>query len=73
MASVEVRCTVNNCYFWAQDNNCEAPEILVTADGASRRHGSTAGSTQTDTLVSQMGETPARDAVDTACHTFRAR
>ncbi|MDA8206592.1 MAG: DUF1540 domain-containing protein [Thermaerobacter sp.] len=70
MANVDVRCTVNNCYFWAQDNYCAADTILITGDQAAAE---TTTNASTNTLVSQIGKTPAETRQQTACQTFKRR
>ena len=28
----EIHCSIDNCHYWGQGNNCNASEIMVTAD-----------------------------------------
>ncbi|MCL5014907.1 MAG: DUF1540 domain-containing protein [Firmicutes bacterium] len=69
-----VSCTVNNCFFWAKDNSCAADSILITSDKAALEHSDMAvGQESRNSLVQEIGETPARFIAETACHTFKAR
>lgn len=75
MPNVQVRCTVDNCYFWAQDNFCNADSILITSSQAAQQYSQETSNTGTSTqaMVSAIGETPADHSHDTACKTFRRR
>lgn len=74
MASVDVRCTVNNCYFWAKNDTCSADSILITADTAADDGARMAfGSENHGHLAASMGDTPAQNMASTACHTFKAK
>lgn len=70
MPQVQVRCTVDNCYFWAQDNYCEADTILVTSDRAAQKYPESVDAGQTAMIVNEIGETPADGCEQTACKTF---
>lgn len=73
MPQVQVRCTVDNCYFWANDNFCDADSILITSAQAAAKFSAAAENQTTEALVSRIGETPAQDSRETACHTFQTR
>lgn len=73
MASVDVRCTVNNCYFWIRDNRCGAEQILITSDAVGRKYPDSVDAQDVSMVVNEFGETPARGCEETACKTFRAR
>jgi hypothetical protein len=74
VAAINVKCTVNNCYFWAKDNMCSADSILITSDSATNDHPSmTFGQEEEGNLVQSIGNTPAHSITDTACHTFKSR
>lgn len=73
MPNVQVRCTVNNCYFWAQENYCGADSILVTSDGAARKYPESVDAAQTAMIVSEIGETPTQTCMETACKTFKQK
>lgn len=70
MPQVSVRCTVDNCYFWAQENFCNADSILITTDRAASQYPDAVDSKDTAMIVSQIGETPAESGQETACKTF---
>lgn len=73
MADVQVRCTVDNCYFWGQDNFCEADSILITSSQAAAQYSESAQNQSPSAMVSQIGETPAEHSSKTACKTFQRR
>jgi hypothetical protein len=73
MPNVVVRCTVDNCAYWAEENYCQADTILITSDLVGERYPEGVDAPETDMIVAEMGETPARTCKDTACKTFRAR
>lgn len=63
----EVRCTVNNCHYWEQNNVCAAESILVISDDAVSTMG------RADEEIGEIGHTPARLSKDTCCYTFRPK
>lgn len=63
----EVRCTVNNCYYWYDGNICAAEKILVISDEALARID------KYDEEIGEIGHTPARISKETCCYTFRPR
>lgn len=73
MPEVQVRCTVDNCYFWAHDNFCDASSILITSSDAAAKHTQSFANESTDALMQAIGETPAEHSHETACKTFQRR
>ncbi len=73
MPQVQVRCTVDNCYYWAEGNYCNADSILITSTDAAAKHSDSLQNQAMSALVNQIGETPAHHSVETACQTFRPR
>lgn len=63
----EVRCTVNNCHYWEQNNLCGAVSILVMSDEAVGNIG------QHDEEFGEIGHTPARISKETCCYTFKPK
>lgn len=61
-----IHCSVNNCHYWSQGNNCQANEILVTADAV----GNSTGDSYDAPKASTISATPARMAMETCCKTF---
>ncbi len=63
-----VKCTVSNCEYWGQENNCTAEQILITAPASAlpkvEKHGVGA---------EKMHETPIRKVEDSLCYTFEPR
>ncbi len=60
-----IRCTVSNCEYWKEGNNCIAPSILVAAKDMSvmnaEHHGNDA---------EKLGSAPIGRAEDCYCVTF---
>lgn len=73
MPGVVVRCTVDNCIYWAPKNYCKADTILITSDAAGVRYPEGIDAPQTHMIVQEIGETPANTCMDTACKTFRQK
>lgn len=64
--NVNVRCTVDNCHYWAEGRGCVASEILVTSDNVGAREGE-----DIDAPVAGVVDlTPAEKCMDTCCKTF---
>lgn len=63
-----VRCTVNNCKYWGQDNYCTADQILITAPASplpkAEKHGIGA---------EKLPETPVKKVEDSLCYTFEEK
>ncbi|TZE83614.1 DUF1540 domain-containing protein [Calorimonas adulescens] len=66
MANVQVRCSVNNCHYWAQNNYCSANQILVTSDSVSNRYGDNFDAPSLQNTLS----TPVQMGMETCCKTF---
>jgi hypothetical protein len=62
----EVRCTVSNCEYWAQQNYCSADVIQVTA-------GPPAGKDKHGRGAERYAPSPVQLAEDSYCWTFEAR
>ncbi|MCY0878577.1 MAG: DUF1540 domain-containing protein [Firmicutes bacterium] len=73
MPRVQVRCTVDNCYFWTEDNYCNAESILITSDKAAQKYPESVDVSNTEMIVSEIGQTPAQNCEETACKTFFRR
>ncbi len=60
-----IKCTVSNCTYWRQTNNCGAEQILVTSSrsplAALERHGAGA---------ERLQQTPIQAREDSLCYTF---
>lgn len=70
---VEVYCTVNNCYWWAEGNHCDASKILITHDDVGADYPDSVDSPDVQMIVSERGETPAENCQATCCKTFTPR
>ncbi|HJV46300.1 MAG TPA: DUF1540 domain-containing protein [Bacillota bacterium] len=67
MPQVDVKCSVANCNYWGQGNNCTAPSIMVDID----RHGNL-----TTEMASELGNThqdQATTSKETCCRTFKPK
>jgi hypothetical protein len=70
---VTVRCTIENCYYWARGNVCDAREILVTHDDVGARYPESMDAQQLSTILDQVGESSASGCLETCCKTFRSK
>lgn len=70
MARLEVYCTVDNCQWWAQGNECHASTILITHDRIGAKYPDEYDSPHVQQIVEMSGETPAESCMDTCCKTF---
>lgn len=66
---VDVKCSVSNCLFWKENNNCGAPAIMVTVDRQANAnfHEEIANEIMVDLQSTHL----APDSLNTCCHTFR--
>lgn len=71
MPQVQVYCTVNNCYFWRQANECGADKILITTDAVGSRYPESVDANDLSMILNEAGETPVGHCQETACKTFR--
>ena len=62
----EVKCTVSNCEYWGEQNQCVADQILISA-------GPTQGKPKHGEDAERLGHSPAQVSQDTYCWTFEAR
>ncbi|WP_213527687.1 DUF1540 domain-containing protein [Paenibacillus sp. J31TS4] len=70
MTNPQVKCSVDNCEYWEEGNNCSAEVIMIEID----RHAGASlpqqkGGQQYDTSHTDHAE----DTRDTCCHTFEER
>lgn len=67
----EVKCSVANCVYWAQGNNCTAEAIMVDVDtNWNKKYNEEIGGEFVDTNDRHFS---ARISADTCCHTFRPK
>ena len=63
MAQQHIHCSVNNCHYWSQGNNCSANEIIVVDDSF--------GAQQPDrvdhNMAKQIAPTPVENCMETCC------
>jgi hypothetical protein len=65
---VDVKCSVSNCEYWAQGNDCVASSILVTMD----KHADTNMKEEFAMMGGQHQDTCSSSA-ETCCHTFKPK
>ncbi|AQS59449.1 DUF1540 domain-containing protein [Desulforamulus ferrireducens] len=60
----EVACTVSNCKYWSQDNQCTAKQIIVQNDAQG-------GGISPNASLQSLAATPAYSSDETCCQTFK--
>ncbi|MBO8163753.1 MAG: DUF1540 domain-containing protein [Brevibacillus sp.] len=66
-----VKCSVSNCTYWAQGNNCNADMIMVEVDRHSRARLSEEFADEY--RHSDDHKDAADDSAETCCHTFKKK
>lgn len=69
MPKVEVKCSVSNCSFWGQGNNCVAPSIMVEVD----RHADYSAEMAGEFGIQLEHKDNAADSAETCCRTFKPK
>jgi hypothetical protein len=69
MPQVEVKCSVANCTFYAEGNNCAAPAIMVEVD----RHANYSEEFAQDLGIQTEHKDSASDSAETCCRTFKPK
>ncbi len=69
MVNKSIRCSVNNCHYWAKDNYCSAEQIMVSSD----KMGDTTPHTFNAVQASEFPHTPVGSSMETCCKTFITR
>lgn len=69
MPQVEVKCSVANCNYWENGNNCVAPSIMVEID----RHARYNEEFAQDLGTHNDHQDTAANSADTCCRTFKPR
>ena len=64
-----VKCSVSNCSFWAQGNQCVASQIMVDVD----KHASADYSSEFADGLGTDHKDMATDSSVTCCHTFKPK
>lgn len=66
---VDVKCSVSNCTYWKQGNDCTAQAIMVTVDkhGNQKFNEEIAG----EIMVDLQHKDSASQSAETCCHTFK--
>ena len=63
-----IRCTVNNCEYWGNENYCQANQILVMAPSSPVQQADEHGAG-----AERLNMTPASTDEDTLCYTFERK
>jgi len=64
-----VVCSIDNCHYWAEGNECMASQILITSDAVGRQEPESF-----DAPVAQsMARTPVHKCMETCCKTFMSK
>ena len=65
----EVKCSVSNCSYWGQGNNCEAPAIMVEVD----RHANYNSEMGSELGIQTEHQDLAENSAQTCCRTFKPK
>lgn len=66
----DVKCSVSNCVYWTQENNCTANRIMVEIDSHSKmKYDAEIGDIGYDSKHQDI----ARSSSETCCHTFKQK
>jgi len=66
----QVKCSVANCHYWKEGNNCSADLIMIDVDDHADAELDQEYAGETFSVDFQA---VARDSSSTCCHTFRAK
>ncbi|RXT13519.1 DUF1540 domain-containing protein [Ammoniphilus sp. CFH 90114] len=69
MPAVEVKCSVSNCTYWGQGNNCVAPAIMVEVD----RHADYNTEMADEMGIQTEHKDRATNSAETCCRTFKQK
>ncbi|MDK2821134.1 MAG: hypothetical protein PWP31_1099 [Clostridia bacterium] len=61
-----IHCTINNCHYWSQGNECKANEIIITSD----QFGQSNPDKVDATMAKQLTPESADSCMSTCCKTF---
>jgi hypothetical protein len=65
----DVKCSVSNCNYWEQGNNCNAKQILIEVD----KHASVDYNSEFASDMNATHQDHAQNVQSTCCHTFEAK
>ncbi len=69
MANIEVKCSVSNCTYWGNGNNCVAPSIMVEVD----RHANYNAEMANELGIQTEHQDKASNSAETCCRTFKSK
>lgn len=64
--SQQIRCSISNCHYWTQGNNCSAQQVLVTSQTMAKG----LKPTYDAPIATQLAMTPVSGAIESCCNTF---
>lgn len=65
----QIRCSINNCHYWAAGNNCTARQVLVTSQLMSQGLNANFDAP----MATQLAATPVAAPKESCCNTFTPR
>jgi hypothetical protein len=69
MPQIEVKCSVANCSYWGQGNNCTAPSIMVEVDS----HADYSTEMANELGIQTEHQDRATSSKETCCRTFKSK
>lgn len=67
---VDVKCSVSNCLYWKEGNDCHAPAIMVTTE--QRGDQNFTEEIASEIMVNLQLKDYVAQSAETCCHTFRS-
>jgi len=64
-----VLCSIDNCHYWSEGNECMASQILITSDNIGRQEPESFDAP----VAANMERTPVNKCMETCCKTFMQR
>lgn len=69
LPNIEVKCSVSNCYFYREGNNCGAPSIMIEVD----KHAFSNEEFSNELGIQTEHIDQANSSKNTCCRTFKPR
>lgn len=66
MPNQHIRCSIDNCHYWGQGNQCNAQEIVVTSNAMADALPDPIDAPQAD----QLAQSPVNKCTESCCKTF---
>jgi hypothetical protein len=68
-----VACSVSNCHFWAENNQCAANEIQIEIDAHAHNRSGKQHDVEFSTELAEAHKDVAKKSAETCCLTFVAK